>query len=216
MNRIRHCIFDFDGTLADTSEGIVACVRETLRRMDLPDQPAEQIRMTIGLPLYETIRLGGKVPEDRVNEGVDTYRSIFFEVASKYILLFPGVRDAVNALHAAGVSLSIATSRGRDSLDKILEEYGLKDLFSIKATSSGNWKPKPDPDMVLYILGELGADASETLVIGDTTYDLMMGAGAGCRTCGVSWGNHSRELLESVNPDYVIDDVKEMVDIVCG
>lgn len=214
MKSIKHCIFDFDGTLADTSDGIVECVKATLSRMGLPDQPAERIKHTIGLPLQETIRQGGAVPDDRVDEGVEIYRSIFFDIASQYILLFPGVRETLLQLHAAGVTLSIATSRGTNSLNKILDNYGIKDIFGLKATSTGDWKPKPAPDMVIYLLGALGASPEETLVIGDTTFDLMMGAGAGCKTCGVTWGNHSREMLASVHPDYIIDSMKELNDIV--
>lgn len=214
MKRIKHCIFDFDGTLADTSDGIVQCVRETLRKMGLPDQSAERIKHTIGLPLKETIRQGGLVPDERVDEGVDIYRSIFFDVASELILLFPGVRDAMVRLYGEGISLSIATSRGTNSLERILDNYSLKEMFRLKATSSGDWKPKPDPDMVLYLLGELGAVPDETLVIGDTTYDLLMGSGAGCLTCGVTWGNHPRELLSTVHPDYIIDSIEELLSIV--
>lgn len=78
------------------------------------------------------------------------------------------------------------------------------------ATSNGNYRPKPAPDMVLYLLGELKADADRTLVVGDTTYDLDMGKSAGCRCCGVSYGNHSRERLMESASDYIIDCFKEL------
>lgn len=214
MKKFKHCIFDFDGTLADTSEGIVQCVKETLHRMGLPDRTADSIKHAIGLPLQESLKQGGAIPEDRIDEAVEIYRSIFFDVASQYILLFTGVPETLQRLRSEGISLSIATSRGINSLDKILDNYGLKDAFTVKATSNGNWKPKPAPDMVLYILECLKASPDETLVIGDTTYDIAMGAGAGCKTCGVSWGNHSPELLASVNPDHIIGNMEDLLKIV--
>lgn len=109
-------IFDFDGTLADTSEGIVKTVQTTLAAMGLPQQPVAQIKSTIGLPLSETIRLGGCVPEGRVEEGVKIYRETFFSVATGHIKLFPGVKETLLEMHSAGIRLAIATSRGSNSL----------------------------------------------------------------------------------------------------
>ena len=210
---IRHCIFDFDGTLADTSRGIICTVQETLRLMGLPQQDDERIKRTIGLPLCESIRQGGAVPDERVQEGVDTYRRIFFDVAGQYITLFPGVEETLKYLAESGYTLSIATSRGRNSLSRILHAHGIDGIFSEIATSDGDYRPKPAPDIVLWLLDRLGAQAAETLVVGDTTFDLMMGSGAGCRTCGVTWGNHSAEMLQSASPDFLIDSFEELIPV---
>ena len=206
----RYVIFDFDGTLADTSEGIVKTVAATLSIMDLPQQPVAQIKATIGLPLCETIRLGGRVPDERVEEGVRIYREKFFEVATDHIKLFPGVKETLLELHSAGVRLAIATSRGSNSLGVILRNYGIDGIFDEMATSSDNYEPKPSPEMVLKLMERLGATADETLVVGDTTFDLLMGKRAGCRTCGVSYGNHDRSTLASASPDLIVDTFPEI------
>lgn len=205
-----YIIFDFDGTLADTSEGIVKTVQTTLDTMGLPQQPAAQIKATIGLPLSETIRLGGRVPEERVEEGVSIYREKFFSVATGHIKLFPGVRETLLEMHDSGIRLAIATSRGANSLGVILRNYGIYDIFDEMATSSDNYEPKPSPEMVLKLMERLGATAAGTLVVGDTTFDLLMGKGAGCRTCGVSYGNHDRATLASVSPDFIVDSFPEI------
>ncbi|MDO5322265.1 MAG: HAD family hydrolase [Bacteroidia bacterium] len=207
---IRHIIFDFDGTLADTSEGIIKTVDTTLEIMGLPPQPRAQIQATIGLPLSETIRIGGRVPEDRVDEGVRIYRENFFSVATEHIKLFPGVKETLLELHGAGLKLAIATSRGSNSLHVILQNYGIDGIFDEIATSSDHYEPKPSPDMVLKLLERLGASAGETLVVGDTTFDILMGAGALCRTCGVAYGNHDRTTLATASPDFIVDTFPEI------
>lgn len=205
-----YIIFDFDGTLADTSEGIVKTVQTTLDTMGLPQQPAAQIKSTIGLPLSETIRLGGCVPEGRVEEGVKIYRETFFSVATEHIKLFPGVKETLLEMHGAGIRLAIATSRGSNSLGVILNAYGIDGIFDEMATSSDNYEPKPSPEMVLKLMERLGAGKDETLVVGDTTFDLLMGKRAGCRTCGVSYGNHDRATLASASPDFIVDSFPEI------
>lgn len=206
-------IFDFDGTLADTSEGIVKNVQTTLAAMGLPQQPVAQIKSTIGLPLSETIRLGGCVPEGRVEEGVKIYRETFFSVATGHIKLFPGVKETLLEMHSAGIRLAIATSRGANSLGVILKAYGIDGIFDEMATSSDNYEPKPSPEMVLKLMERLGAGKDETLVVGDTTFDLLMGKRAGCRTCGVSYGNHDRATLASASPDFIVDSFPEIKQI---
>lgn len=210
----RYVIFDFDGTLADTSEGIVKTVQATLTTMGLPQQSVAQIRSTIGLPLSDTIRLGGCVPEERVEEGVKIYREKFFSVASEHIRLFPGVKETLLEMRETGIRLAIATSRGSNSLGVILNEYGVDGIFDEMATSSDNYEPKPSPEMVLKLMERLGAGKDETLVVGDTTFDLLMGKRAGCRTCGVSYGNHDRATLASVSPDFIVDSFPEIKRIV--
>lgn len=207
---IKHIIFDFDGTLADTSEGIVQTVRTTLELMGLPQQPDERIKSTIGLPLSETIRQGGLVPDERVDEGVEIYRSNFFAVATEHIKLFPGVRETLLKLHDRGIILAIATSRGTNSLNVILDNYGIGGLFREMATSSDNYAPKPSPEMVLKLMERLGTNKDEVLVVGDTTFDIMMGKGAGCRTCAVTYGNHDRATLSSSSPTFMVDSFPEI------
>lgn len=211
---IKYCIFDFDGTLADTFEGIVRTVRATLEKMGLPDQPDDKIRCAIGLPLAESLKMAGDIPDERIQEAVSTYRSTFDIIAPKYVLPFPGVIETLHSLNDSGVRLAIATSRGTNSLTLFLKEFGVFDLFSEMVTASDGIIAKPKPDMVLHLLEVSGCDKDETLVIGDTTFDLMMGAGAGCRTCGVTWGNHTREMLATAAPDYVIDNIIDLIDIV--
>lgn len=202
---IKNLIFDFDGTLADTQEGILATEREMLRRMGLPEPAREHMCSAIGLPLPESLRRGCDIPTERVDEAVRLYRELFFDLAPRHIVIFDGVKETLAAFARQGIRMAIATSRSSNTLEAILAAHGMTDYFPSRVTADCSIKPKPAPDMVLHLLDEMGIRADETLVVGDTTFDLEMGKGAGCLTAGVTFGNHSREMLATVRPDWIID-----------
>ena len=202
---IKNLIFDFDGTLADTQEGILATEREMLRRMGLTEPAREHMCSAIGLPLPESLRRGCDIPTERVDEAVRLYRELFFDLAPRHIAIFDGVKETLAAFARQGIRMAIATSRSSNTLEAILAAHGMADYFPCRVTADCSIKPKPAPDMVLHLLHEMGIRADETLVVGDTTFDLEMGKGAGCLTAGVTFGNHSREMLATVRPDWIID-----------
>ena len=123
------------------------------------------------------------------------------------IRMFPGVLEMLEHLSQCGIRMAIVTSRDRLSLDLILQNNGIDKYFETEVTVDDHLTPKPAPDMVLALLERMEIRADETLVVGDTTFDIEMGNRAGCRTCAVTWGNHSRELLQSARPDMIIDDL---------
>lgn len=211
---IRNIIFDFDGTLADTAKGIIATEREVLRTLGLPQQTDAQICSAIGLPLAQSLSRGALIPDGLLDEAVVLYRKFFNELAPKHIVIFDGVKDTLEYFRAQGIRLAIATSRSSNSLSMILNTHGIAGFFETMLAADAGIRPKPAPDMVLTLLERMGIDAADTLVVGDTTFDLEMGAGAGCRTAGVTYGNHSREQLLSVSPDWIIDGFDELKDIV--
>ena len=207
-------VFDFDGTIADTADGIIASVRETLIRMGLPMRSDAQIRDAIGLPLKEFLIKGGNLPENMSEEGTTIYREVFGTVATSMIRLFDGVKDTLFALRAQGIDLAIATSRGRRTLESILESQGISELFRETLTAVDGIKAKPAPDMVLTILERTGYGRDECIVAGDTSFDIEMGKNAGCHTIGVTFGNHSRSQLLAAGADWTVDDFATIADIV--
>jgi len=211
--RTKLVIFDFDGTIADTSEGIIQVCLASLKKMGLPPSTPEKIKASIGLPLGPFLVAGSGVPEERMEEGMKTYRELFFEIAGPYICLFDGVKEALLSISESGRQLAIATSRGRNSLTSILREQGLFGIFGEIVCADNALPPKPAPDMVKYILERTGVPADEAIVIGDTTFDLLMGKGAGCRTCGVSYGNHSAEMLATAEPDFIINNMSALPEL---
>ena len=208
---IKYLVFDFDGTLADTTEGILVTTKATLERMGLPAAEASVVQQAIGLPLQGSLRAAG-VPEERLQEAVDVYHEVFYDIAPKHITIYPGVREGLELLATKGLRMSIATSRSEHSLTMLLEEHRIRQYFEVMGTVGCVERPKPAPDLVQWVMERLGAEPSETMVIGDTTYDIQMGASAGCRTCAVSYGNHPVERLHTASPDLIVDDLRDLAD----
>ena len=206
-------ILDFDGTLADTRRGILATAQETLRRMGRAPADEAALAATIGLPLHENFTRGVGMSDEEADRAVAIYRDIFEEVAMPLVSSFPGVEETLRTLHARGIPMAVATSRGRNSLLQLMQQLCLdryippENCFAVDAVA----RPKPAPDMVYLILAKLGVQPEETLVVGDTTFDIEMGRNAGCRTCGVSYGNQSADQLAGAFPDYIIDDLRKLL-----
>ena len=204
-------LFDFDGTLADTAPGIVLTMRRAFAEDGLPLPEEAAIRQTIGLSLPQAIRLLGGLDEEATARTTATYRRFFPECEMTHITIFPEVAETLRELRSRGLRLAVCTSRGRDSLESILGLHGLRDCFETFVTATDNLPAKPAPDMVLALLNRLGVAAGEVLVVGDTTFDIEMGRNAGCYTCGVSYGNQSAEQLASESPNYIIDDLRQLL-----
>lgn len=199
-------ILDFDGTIADTQGVIVATMLDTFSRLGLPDVDEDEIRPTIGLPLWDMFAmLCGITDKEMIDRCVETYRDCFMGHCEGNVILYPGVAETLTKWKQDGMTLAIATSRGRDSLIPMLRSLGILHLIDMAVTVEDVEHAKPAPDMVLKILAATGTDSADALVVGDTTFDIEMGKAAGCKTCGVTYGNHSREQLLTAEPDFVVD-----------
>ena len=207
-------IFDFDGTLADTQRGILATSREVLRRMGRGDSIDEAALVaTIGLPLRENFTKGAGMSDEEADQAIVIYRQIFDEVAIPVINLFPGVEETLATLAGRGIPMAVASSRGQRSLETLMDHTGLSRyiplslVFGVETAA----RPKPAPDLIYIILGHLGTKPEETLVVGDTIYDIEMGRAAGCYTCAVSYGNQSADQLAAAAPNYLLDDLRKLL-----
>lgn len=210
---IRTIILDFDGTIGDTRALIVRTMRQTLAALGLPPQPDSHCAATIGLPLRQGFATLMPMDEATAARCEATYREIFARNNAGYrVPLFPHVTETMAALHAAGLTLAIASSRSRQSLTAFLRDMGLEDCVACVVAANDVEHAKPAPDMVLKILHETGGTASEAIVVGDTRYDIAMGRRAGTLTCAVSYGNGQPEEL--ADADYHIDDFGELSNIV--
>lgn len=208
-------IFDFDGTLADTTVGIVRTYQETIRLMGLKVPDEERVKSTIGLALKDGLMAGvEELTDSLADEACAIYRRIFPEIAVPCITAFPGIPEMIKRLKDMGYILVIATSRSHRSLDGLAEKLGVKEYFSGMYGAEDVVNHKPAPDLVNLILKDFSLKPEDALVIGDATYDLLMGKAAGCRVCGVTWGNQSREKLSTASPDHIISELDELYGII--
>ena len=207
-------IFDFDGTLADTNVGIVRTFQETFRRMGMAVPSEERISSTIGLNLKDGFFAAvDGLTDAQADQAVEIYRSIFPQIAFPVITAFPGIVEALAELKSRGYILAVATSRSHYSLEALADQTGVAPFFVGLYGAEDTARHKPYPDLALHILSELKLQPSEALVVGDATYDVLMGKGAGCSVCAVTWGNQTREKLATAGPDYIIDHISELLEL---
>lgn len=204
-------IFDFDGTLMDTSGVILSTIKSTIKDMGLPDKTDEECRAIIGIRtdeagryLYPDLDISNKEFAKVFRANYDRLQKDAHEEA------FPGVIETLTKLRDNGYRLAIASSRRLVSLNDYLNKLGIKDWFDIVVGADSVTKGKPNPEPVLTVLKTLGWNADDTLVIGDADVDIIMGNAAGCKTCAVTYGNGSISSLEAARPDYMIDDFRDL------
>ncbi len=203
-------MFDWDGTVADSSVRIVTCMRASLADLGGPALPDARLRQAIGLGLPETARFF--VPdadEDFVEDFVEAYREHWLAKNVGSVDLFEGIAALFETLHARGRRLAIATGKSRAGLDRELGQSGLG-RFVIASRCADETASKPDPRMLRELLDETSTAATDAVVIGDTSFDLQMAAAAGVRAVAVSYGAHERRRLQALRPSDLVDDVAEL------
>ena len=206
-------ILDFDGTLADTAAVIIRTMQATISELGLPSRTDEQCAAMIGLRLVEIPPV--LFPECSIDADLyaRTYRRLFHEFNTEdAVKIYPAVAKTLKTLKSKGIILTIASSRSHASLAEYVESLGLSSFISHILGADDVDKGKPDPEPVNRILERFGISPEETMVVGDTSFDIMMGRNAGTRTCGVTYGNGSMESLNDA--DRLIDDFGKLHDII--
>lgn len=185
----------------------------TIAELHLPNRTEEECAATIGLPLagcFET--MFPDLQKEKVQTCADTYRRIFAEnLQTLKPQLFPGIKETLTKLSGEGYTLTIASSRSHASLVELTSDMGIADCISYLIGADDVEKAKPAPEPVLNTLDVLRFEASQALVVGDMAVDILMGANAGAKTCGVTWGNGARKELEQAGANYIINSIEELI-----
>ncbi len=209
-------VFDWDGTLMDSEARIVACIRAAGRDLEMPERSDDEIKNIIGLGLSEA--LNTLYP----GADVDTHQGMFDRYRHHYLVgdatpseLFAGSRATLDALDEAGYLLAVATGKGRRGLDLVLEETGLQGFFAATRTADET-RSKPHPQMLEELIDYFGVEPHETLMVGDTEYDLQMAHNARAHSLAVSYGVHELERLLAQSPLGHIDAIEELNDWIRG
>ena len=213
MQNFKAIFFDFDGTIADTVNGILATMTATFKELNLPIPPQDAMKSTIGMLLGDALQQLGNLDDSQRVLAVKTYQRLFREVELPNTRIFPGVSQTLQTLKSRGVKMAIVTSRGIESLRLILTQNNILEYFDELVTRDNGFKPKPAPDMVNYLLQKMNLAPSDVLVVGDTTFDIDMGAAAGCKTCAVTYGNHSADRLATSKCDWMVGRFEEIAEV---
>ena len=203
-------VFDWDGTLMDSEAHIVASMQRAMSDAQLPEMAREKIRDIIGLGLREAIeRLLPGLSEELHLTLVDRYRYHFF--ADDPCEPFEGAEQVLQQLNKQGYLLAVATGKGRRGLDRVLQSTGFGEYF-IETRCADETCSKPDPQMLNEIMSVTGMEPVQTLMIGDTEYDLEMANAARTASLGVDYGVHSRDRLLSCGPLACLSSISELPD----
>jgi phosphoglycolate phosphatase len=200
-------VFDWDGTLIDSEARIVNCMRAAITDLQLPERSTEQMRNVIGLGLQEALATLYPDGEPALYQRlVDRYRQHFLFEDNTPSALFTGVETLLGALSERGHYLAIATGKGRLGLEKALDETGLREYFHYTRCADET-RSKPHPQMLEEIMEQFAVEPHETLMIGDTEFDLQMANNAGTPALAVSYGVHEKSRLLACKPLACVDDV---------
>lgn len=211
IKRFDLVVFDWDGTLFDSTALIVRCIQNACRDVGSPVPSDTDAAYVIGLGLIDALRhVAPGLPESRYPELGARYRHHYF--ASQHELsLFPGTIEMLHALKARHHWLAVATGKGRRGLDDALAHSQLQGLFDGTRTADET-ASKPDPRMLLELMREFGAEPERTLMIGDTTHDLQLARNAGTPSLAVSFGAHEHEAFAEFAPLHVAHSTRELHD----
>ena len=212
-DRLRFAAFDLDGTLIDSAATIVDGVIACWSACGFAEPDPEAVRRVIGLPWEESIRElipgSGETEFAAIRNYHDEVRRGVRARPSVTISPFPGAHEVLDHLETDGYLLGIVTSRSGHRLHELLDEQGLSDRFQTFKTADLG-PGKPNPHLLLEAMSDLGVDAASTVMIGDTTFDILMAANAGTAAVGVSWGVHEPHELDAAGAHCVIEAFHEL------
>ncbi|MEM7543293.1 MAG: HAD-IA family hydrolase [Pseudomonadota bacterium] len=202
-------IFDWDGTLMDSTGAIVTCMQLAFAERGFDSPPPSAIRRTIGLSLEHAIAtLAPELTRAGCASIANAYRRLYALDRGGNAVPFGGVLEVLEALQDEYL-LAIATGKSRRGLDRALGSVDLTKYF-LASRCADESAPKPAPDMILELVSEFGLEPHHALVIGDTTFDLEMARNAGAHYGCVSYGAHSATELAENNPWFTISDITDL------
>ncbi|MBB3772882.1 phosphoglycolate phosphatase [Angulomicrobium tetraedrale] len=208
-------LFDCDGTLVDSQHVIVEAMTRAFARGGHVLPPRGRVLGIVGLSLVEAMReLGDHDPDFPAEAMADLYREAFREIRAEPGFLepmFPGVRAVLDRLAAReDVLMGIATGKSQRGVAAVLQHHGLEGRF-VTIQTADDAPSKPHPAMVLQAIEAAGVRPEDTVLIGDTSFDMIMARAAGARAIGVTWGYHAAELLNRSGAERLIDDADHLV-----
>ena len=210
MSKYSLLVFDWDGTLIDSKSQIVNCMQATILSLELEARSDKQISDIIGLGLDEAIRsLYPEVTPKLITQTAQAYREHYLTKDKTPSPLFDGATEALNSLRDSGYDLAVATGKSRRGLDKGLIDTGLEAYFPITRCADET-RSQPHPQMLEEILVDCNTEPSNTLLIGDSEYDLQLANNTKVDGLAVSYGVHGLMRLLKEDPVGFIDDIKQL------
>jgi pyrophosphatase PpaX len=215
FDTIRAVLYDFDGTLADSTELIMRCYRHTMTTHLGECPPDDEWLAGFGTPLDTQIARFARSDEEAAAM-LDTYRELQGRVHDDMLRPFPGAVATVRKLKLRGVGLAIVTSKHRLAVLRGMDLCGITGHFDVIVTPEDVSHAKPHPEPVLAALEKLGVRPEEAVMVGDSPHDLAAGRAAGTYTAAALWGPFPRAALERERPDALLERQEDVLQLVAG
>ena len=209
MSRYELVIFDWDGTLMDSTGLIASCIQEACREMDLAVPADSAAKWVIGLGFLQSVEhVAPGLDPERQREFAERYRRQFL-AREHEAPLFDGIPELLAELRSRETRLAVATGKARRGLDRALDASGLRPYFEATRCADEGF-PKPHPDMVLRLLEATGVEPARAVLVGDTTHDLELAANAGVDAVAVCYGAHDEAQLRARGALHFADSVEDL------
>ena len=204
-------LFDLDGTLTDSGEGIINCAILALEHFGLPIPSREEMRVFVGPPLHESFLKHG-VPAHRTEEAIRVYRSRYIPIGAYENSPYPGVRELLEELKAEGHTLYVATSKPEAMSIRILEHFDLAKYFDMICGATMDTSRSSKEDVIAYLLEQNGR-VDNMIMVGDTKFDVLGAAHHGIKTIGVSWGYGTVKDMTDAGAAAIADSMEELLSL---
>ncbi|KAB2329076.1 pyrophosphatase PpaX [Cytobacillus depressus] len=208
--QVNTILFDLDGTLIDTNDLIISSFLHVLGSYYPNRYKREDIYPFMGPTLRETFE---SINPEKVEEMIEAYRD--FNITNHDLLVteFPGVFETIRTLKESGYKIGIVTTKMMKTVKMGLALTNLDQFFDVVVALDHVKNPKPDPEPILKALEQLGSKPEEALMVGDNSHDILGGKNAGTKTVGVAWSLKGKEFLAGFEPDYILDHMADLLDI---
>ena len=203
-------VFDLDGTLVSSHETIYLATIYTLKQINIKEElPHDKFMTRIGWHFEDIFGEFG-IPVKDFEEFIKIYKSVYFDYIDSSGL-YPGVNEILDYLKSRNIKTALLTTKGQDQAEKISEYFKISSKLNYVMGRRPGIAHKPSPEPLLKICKDLSAEPGNTMMVGDSEMDVQCGKNANSKTCGVTYGYRTKENLEFEQPDFIIDNIKELL-----
>ncbi len=204
-------LFDLDGTVFESGDGILRTVRETLAHFHHPVPPPDRLRRFVGPPSNESYERIAGMPRAVACQAGDYHRALYRSRNWRYSRFYPGMESLLHDLRVAGVKLAVASSKPRPATESMIEAFSLRGIFDVLSCADENGRSGGKPELIGQALDALGvSNKADALMIGDTKYDAAGARDAGVPFLGVLYGYGTREEMQAEGASRFVSSVSEL------
>lgn len=210
-----HYIFDFDGTLADSKQCSLLATRAAFKECGFVIPTEEQITHYMGIPIEQSFKEMATVPlsEEALQALLTSFRGYYKQFENETLQLFPQIEHVLAQLQRRHIHCFVVSSKKTDVLKRNLQQLHIDSYVKDCIGSDQVKHYKPHPEGIVTLLQRYGLEPQHCVMIGDALFDIQMGKAANCHTCAVTWGSHTKAILQAAQPDFVVNQVIELLDL---